>query len=230
MLFGPWPRVPRGPNERKRVKRLVPGILLACLLALPGSAFARGQGWSILAAETLGNGNTAFSGQIGWPGLTLGVLHGSSERVDIGGKFSFNWGREGWVHHTAPGIKLQGWLRVELAKANNVAFALTFQPGPFFYFNDHDTDVGLALPVAFVVGIPVTSALMVNVGLDIPFHVYFGEGIGPVIPILVGGGLEYFIDSRLAVNFNLRMGPALVPDWDDSEFAMEALFGVAYRF
>ncbi|WP_194869342.1 hypothetical protein [Myxococcus sp. AB025B] len=212
------------------MKRLVPGLLLACLLALPGTALARGQGWSILAADTLGRGNTAFSGQIGWPGLTLGVLHGTSEKVDIGGKFSFNWGREGWVRHTSPGIKLQGWLRVELAKANSVSFALTFQPGPLFYFDDGDTDVGLALPVAFVVGIPVSSALMVNVGLDMPFHVYFGRSIGPVIPILVGGGLEYFIDSKLAASFNLRMGPALIPDWDESEFAMEALFGIAYRF
>ncbi|MFY2561343.1 hypothetical protein ACN469_27325 [Corallococcus terminator] len=212
------------------MKRLVPGVLLACLLALPGSALARGQGWSVLAADTLGRGNTAFSGQIGWPGLTLGVLHGTSERFDIGGKFSFNWGREGWVRDTAPGIKLQAWMRWELARTNKVSFALTFQPGPLFYFHDGDTDVGLALPVAFVVGIPVSSALMVNVGIDMPFHVYFGENIGPVIPILVGGGLEYFIDSRLAATFNLRMGPSLIPDWDESEFAMEALFGIAYRF
>jgi hypothetical protein len=213
------------------VKRLVPGFLLACFLALPGTALAqRGQGWSILAADTLGRGNTAFSGQIGWPGLTLGLLHGGSERFDIGGKFTFNWGREGWVRFTDPGIKFQAWMRLMLAQTNNVSLALTFQPGPLFYFDNGDTDVGLALPVGFVVGIPAGSAVMVNLGLDIPFHVYFGEGIGPVFPILVGGGLEYFVDRSLAINFNVRMGPSLIPDFDATEFTLEALMGVAYRF
>jgi hypothetical protein len=216
------------------VKRLVPGILLALFLALPGTALAqRGQGWSVLSADTLGRGNTAFSGQIGWPGLTLGVLHGGSERFDIGGKFSFNWGREGWVRYTDPGIKLQAWMRLLLAKTSNVSLALTFQPGPLFYFAEHehdDTDIGLALPVAFVVGIPAGSAVMLNLALDIPFHVYFGESIGPVFPILVGGGLEYFVDRSLAVTFNVRLGPSLIPDYDATEFTLEALFGVAYRF
>ena len=212
------------------MKRLVPGFLLACLLTLPGAALARGQGWSVLSADSLGRNNTAFSGQIGWPGLTLGVLHGASEQFDIGGKFNFNWGREGWVRDTTAGIKLQAWMRYTLARSGNVSFAVTFQPGPLFYFHDDDTDVGLALPVGFVVGIPASSALMLNVGLDIPFHVYFGENIGPVIPVLVGGGMEYFIDNRLAATFNLRMGPSLIPDFDDSEFTLEALFGIAYRF
>ncbi len=217
--------------ERYRVKRLLPGVLLACFLALPATALAqRGQGWSVLAGETLGGGNTAFHGQIGWPGISLGLLHGGSDRFDIGGKFSFNWGREGWVRYTDPGIKLQAWMRLQLVKERNFSLALTFQPGPFFYFNRHDTDVGLALPLGLVVGIPAGSAVMVNLGLDIPFHVYFGEGIGPVFPILVGGGLEYFVNRQLGVTFNVRLGPAVIPDIDDTEFTLEALFGVAYRF
>jgi hypothetical protein len=217
------------------VKRLIPGVLLACFLALPGTALAqRGQGWSMLAADTLGQGRNAFSAQMGWPGLTLGLLHGGAENFDIGGKFNFNWGREGWVRYTDPGIKLQAWMRLMLLQAGTVSLALTFQPGPFFYFDDGDTDVGLALPVGMVVGFSAGSAVMVNLGLDLPFHVYFGEGIGPVFPILVGGGLEYFIDSNFAATFNVRMGPSVIPDrdrrGDDSEFTLEALFGIAYRF
>jgi hypothetical protein len=218
------------------VKRFVPGFLLACLLAVPGTALAqRGQGWSVLGADSMGAGNTAFTGQIGWPGLTLGLLHGGSSNVDVGGKFSFNWGREGLVDAVDPGLKLQLWLRIMLAKTNNVSLAVTFQPGPFVYFIDRgrfddDTAFGMAIPVGLVVGIPVGSALMVNAGIDIPFHVYFGEGIGPVIPILFGGGLEYFVSNQLDVNFNLRMGPSIFPRFDDSAFTMEALAGVAYRF
>jgi hypothetical protein len=124
-------------------------------------------------------------------------------------------------------------MRLMLVQSGNVSLALTFQPGPFFYFDDgDDTDVGLSLPVGFVVGFSAGSAVIVSLGLDLPFHVYFGEGIGPVFPLLVGGGLEYFISSSLAATFNVRMGPSIIPDrrGDDSEFTLEALFGIAYRF
>lgn len=52
--------------------------------------------------------------------------------------------------------------------------------------------------------------------MDLSFHVYFGEDIGPVFPLL-GGGLEYF---------------SIIPGrrGDDGAFTLEALFGVAYRF
>nr|WP_242588365.1 hypothetical protein [Corallococcus macrosporus] len=191
---------------------------------------ARGQGWSLLAADTVGSGRNMFSAQIGFPGLSLGLLHGGSDNVDIGGKFSFNWGREGLVDASDAGIKLQGWLRVMIAQTDKVSLGITFQPGPFVYFPRGNTLFGMALPVAFVVGIPVGSALMVNAGIDVPFNVYIGEGIGPVIPILFGGGLEYFVNNNLNVNFNLRLGPSIVPRFDDSYFTMEALAGVAYRF
>ncbi|RKH38785.1 hypothetical protein D7X12_25360 [Corallococcus sicarius] len=222
--------------ERNSVKRFIPGFLLAVLLAVPGTALAqRGQGWSVLAADSVGAGRNVFTGQIGFPGLTLGLLHGGSDKVDVGGKFTFNWGREGLVDATDEGLKLQLWLRIMLAKTSNVSFALTFQPGPFVYFIDQgrfddNTAFGMALPIGFVVGIPVGSALMLNAGIDIPFNVYFGEGIGPVIPILFGGGLEYFVTNQFNVNFNLRLGPSIFPRFDDSAFTMEALAGVAYRF
>jgi hypothetical protein len=213
------------------VKRFIPGFLLAVLLAVPGSALARGgQGWSLLAADTLGTGRNMFSAQIGFPGLTLGLLHGGSDTVDVGGKFSFNWGREGLVDASDEGLKLQGWLRVMVAQTPKVSFAITFQPGPFVYFAPGNTIFGMALPVGFVAGIPVGSALMINAGVDIPFNVYIGEGIGPVIPILFGGGLEYFVTNNFNVNFNLRLGPSIVPRFDDSYFTLEALAGIAYRF
>ncbi|MDY7228533.1 hypothetical protein [Hyalangium rubrum] len=224
------------------MKRLLPGLILCCVLAAPsafaqeeGVSYGRGQGWSVLAGDTVGANNTVFSGQLGWPGISLGLLHGANSKLDIGGKFTFNYGQEGLVEVVEPGLKLQAWVRLMLAQTSKVSLAVTFQPGPLFYFHDGDTDVGLALPVALVAGIPVGSALMLNVGLDIPFHVYFGTGGGPVFPLLVGGGMEYFLDRSLAVNFNVRMGPSIFPDSgrrgrSEAYFTLEALFGVAYRF
>jgi hypothetical protein len=215
------------------------GVLLGLLcvssaaLAQEEVSYGRGQGWSVLSGQTVGNG-TALVGQVGWPGLSLGLLHGATNKFDIGGKLSFNYGREGIVTSVVPGLKLQAWMRLMLLESSRVNLGLSFAPGPFFYFYNNYTDVGLSLPIALTVGIPVGSALMLNVGMDIPFYVIFGSGGGPVFPILLGGGLEYFVDRNLAVTFNVRMGPSIFP-YDDfryrgrARFTLEAMFGIAYR-
>ena len=50
------------------------------------------------------------------------------------------------------------------------------------------------------------------------------------LPILFGGGFEYFIDSKLALNFNLHMGPAIDTPTGLAYFDLDALFGLAMRF
>ena len=224
------------------MKRSVPSWVLMGVLLVSGAAMAqeegaaysgRGQGWSVLSGQTMGQGGTALVGQVGWPGVSLGLLHGGTSRFDIGGKLTFNYGREGIVTSVVPGLKLQAWVRLMLLQSARFNLGLTFAPGPFFYFNESDTDVGLSLPIALTVGIPVGSALMLNVGLDIPFYVIFGTGGGAVVPVLLGGGLEYFLDRNLAVNFNVRMGPSVGPylgGRGSARFTLEALLGIAYKF
>ncbi len=224
------------------MKRSVLNGFLVVVLLVSGVAVAqdvsygRGQGWSVLSGQTVGQGGTALVGQVGWPGLSLGLLHGATSKFDIGGKLSFNYGREGIVTSVVPGLKLQAWVRLMLLQGPRVNVGLHFAPGPFFYFYETGTDVGLSLPVGLTVGIPVGSAVMLNAGMDIPFYVIFGTGGGPVFPILLGGGLEYFVDRSLAVTFNVRMGPSIFPYYYDdfrrrgrARFTMEALFGIAYR-
>ncbi|MBM7114192.1 hypothetical protein [Archangium primigenium] len=216
------------------------GVVLGLLL-VSGSALAqeggyRGQGWSVLSGQTVGQGRNTLVGQLGWPGLSLGLLHGATPRFDIGGKLSFNYGYEGIVTSVVPGLKLQAWMKLALIQTSQVNVGLTFAPGPFFYFFDGFTNVGLALPVGLTLGLPVGSALMVNVGIDVPFYVTFGNGGGPAFPLLVGGGLEYFVSRELAVTFNVRMGPTLGRYYlynysvrRDARFTLDATIGVAYQ-
>lgn len=190
----------------------------------------RGQGWSVLGAQTQGKGHTALVGQLGWPGASLGVLHGVDERADLGGLFTFNYGEEGIVTRVRSGLKLQAWARLMLLQSPRVHLGLSFAPGPFIYFDPTYGDtVGLTLPLKLAVGLPVSSAVMLNLGLDMPFYTTFGPSGGPVLPVLVGGGLEYFFDRSLAATFNVRMGPTLFLYPGASRFTLDALFGVAWR-
>jgi hypothetical protein len=245
------------------VSRLVSWVVAAgLLLAAPGAlaqgsgrSYSRGQGWSVLSGETVGHDNNVLVAQAGWPGVALGLLHGASPRFDIGGRFSFVYGEQRVVQHNDPGVKMQAWLRLALLEDARVNLGLTFAPGLFFSFRPdnaltgEDTLVGMEFPVGLVLGVPVGSALMLNFGMDVPFFVTFGEFGGPVVPVMFGGGFEYFLDRQLAFTFNVRMGPS-IPAYDqilradgrgrvvdvrhfhdpDRDFALDAAFGVAYRF
>ncbi|MHB8875411.1 MAG: hypothetical protein ACYC8T_17135, partial [Myxococcaceae bacterium] len=130
-------------------------VLMAAGVAQAASG---GQGWSVLSGQTVGTNETVISGAMGWPGISATLLQGVSPKIDIGGRFTFNYGFEGIVTRVTPGLKLQGVLRVAVAETDKLNFGVNFAPGPLFYFETGQTLVGLTLPVGFVVGIPAGSA------------------------------------------------------------------------
>jgi hypothetical protein len=214
------------------------------VLALAGEAQAqstassgysgRGQGWSVLSGRTVGQGNTAFVGQVGWPGLSASLLHGGTDKFDIGGRFAFNWGVQRMVEFTEPGISLAALFRLGLLDNGRVNVGVTFEPGPFFHFDERlsGSGVGMDLPVGLQIGVPVGSALMLSGGFDLPMFVTFGDAGGLWVPVLFGGGLEYFIDRGMSVNFKLRMGPTFAPSdvfRDDAFFSLESLVGISIQ-
>ena len=231
------------------MKRMWGSILSAVLLGTGVASAqsdelrtARGQGWSTLSGDTVGSGNNVFSAQIGWPGISLSLLHGVGSNFDFGGKFSFNYGEEGIVTSTVPGVKIQAVMRLKLLQSNKLNFGIDFEPGPLFYFFGNrfcdrfgcyypgETEVGLALPIDFNFGIAVGSAFMTNFGVWVPMWVTFGPSGGLVLPVLVGGGFEYFIDSKLALSFNLHLGPAIDTYGGYAYLQLDAMFGVHLRF
>jgi hypothetical protein len=194
-----------------------------------------GQGWSTLSGKTVGQGNTVFTGQVGWPGLSASLLHGGTERFDIGGRFAFNYGVQRLVEAVDPGISMALLTRLNLLETGRFNLGVTFEPGIFFDFDEHisSTPVGMDLPIGLQLGFPVGSALMVHGGIDLPLFVTFGDFTGGLwVPVLFGGGLEYFVDRNLAVSFKMRMGPTFSPydgRGDDTFFALESLVGLSFK-
>lgn len=227
----------------RRVASCVGGLLLlmaTTALAQEGqpTGGGRGQGWSVLSGQTVGSDDLVFHAEFGVPGLGLSLLYGASDRFDIGGKLSINYLYQGIVSTVEPGVGIQALIRLNLINKPKFNLGLSIEPGPYFYFINRGrflrdslpsyTLVGFQLPVALTLGIPVGSALMINAGLDIPFHVRFGQYGGPYVPILIGGGLEYFIDRSFAVTFNTRAGPH-ISNYNNAYFHLESVFGVALK-
>ena len=189
-----------------------------------------GQGWSIYGGQTIGVGSNVISGQVGWPGVSFTYLYGAARELDFGVRLTpINYGFEGRLD-VRPGLKLQGVARLSLVDAGRFSLGLEFAPGPLVYWPTNVTQWGLAFPIKLQTGLGVGSAMMLNFGIDFPMFVTFNYRPSLYLPILAGVGLEYFIDRRFALTFNVRMGPSIQTADNTTAFAMDALIGAAYKF
>jgi len=229
--------------------------VLACA---PGHALAAGgQDWSVVTGETIGGGATSIHVQAAWPGISLSVLHGSGPGFDLGGIFTYNYNYEGDVRASFPGIKVQGYFKGTLLKNRRYNLGLWFAPGMLAYFLGQNfctpivvqtftpdvtvsgvvnsctgvggTQYGVTLPAGLVFGVTASDKVKLALNLDVPFFVTFGTYGTPTIPILFGGGVEYFLDRSTALTFTLRTGPMIFTKFG-TDFTFQALLGFAYRF
>jgi hypothetical protein len=195
-------------------------------------ASAGPTGWSTLSGKTIGAGQTAILAQLGWPGFSATLLHGVAPAMDLGGRLTFNYGEEGIVTQVVPGIRLQGVARLTFFDNGKLNFGMQFEPGPVVYFTSFQTTAGLVLPVGLRLGIPLSEAFLLSFGVEAPVFRIFGSSGGWIFPVLFGAGLEYFVAPNLAATLNARAGPSVDTRGfrPVSNLALEALFGVAYRF
>ena len=232
--------------------------LLGLLAFGPCQALAAGgQDWSVVTGRTLGSGATSIHVQAAWPGISFSILHGASPGFDLGGIVTYNYNYEGDVRASFPGIKVQGYFKGTLAKSSKYSLGLWFAPGMLAYFLGQNfctpivvqtftpdvtvggvvnacsgvggTQYGVTLPSGLVFGVTVSDKVKIALNLDVPFFVTFGDYGTPTIPILFGGGVEYFLDRSTAVTFTLRTGPMIFTKYG-TDFTFQALLGIAYRF
>jgi len=204
---------------------------LGVLLAGP----ARAEGWSVQSGQTVGSGASVFWAQVGWPGISADLAHGISPSVDIGGRFTFNYGEEGITDTGVIGLKFQFTLRAQLVHKPKFDLALRFDPGLLLYFPSSTTVVGITFPVGLEAGFPVSPVFRAMASFELPFWVTFGNVNGPAelfVPILFGGGVEYLLERDLALTARLRMGPTIgtANRTKNAFFTLYLLFGLAYRF
>jgi len=234
-------------------------VVLGVLAAAPGHTLAAGgQDWSVVTGQTVGGGATSLHVQAAWPGLSVSLMHGSSPGFDFGGVFTFNYNYEGDVRASFQGIKLQGYFKGTLLKSPRYNLGLWFAPGVLTYFLGQNfcspvilgthtvdgsfyvggnvcngvggTQLGLTFPAGLVFGVAVRDNLNIALNLDVPLFVTFGDYGSLVVPVLAGAGVEYFLEKSTALTFTVRTGPMIFTKSGGTDFAFQALLGVAYKF
>lgn len=211
------------------------GLLL--MLVVSGLAFAEevqdlnaGQPWSAIGPRTVAPGANVIEGSVGYPAISASYLRGFSPGLNLGVRFGFVYAVEGLFREPAPGFKGQVLLKWRFFDSGRISLGLTFEPGVFTHGSYlQGSRTGIALPVGFRLGIGASSALSISVLVDLPMWVEFGTFGGFNLPILTGGGAEYFITSQLAVFARARIGPTIRTQ-RPAEVTFDASLGVAYRF
>lgn len=211
-------------------------VVLGCALA--GTAHAQSnarvrssvEGLSLHSGRPLGDSNTAIFINVGWPGLSAGMLRGATAQTDLGGKVSLNYGVEGLVTEVNLGFKAQGMLHVSLLNQGPFSLGFHFEPGVMTYFIQNNTTVAATLPIRLMMGFAFSNSLVAHFSTEMPLYLTFGGGGGPVLPLLFGAGGEYFVGRSLGLTFLTRLGPSFdLRENGETELAFEALIGVVYR-
>jgi len=198
--------------------------------AASDTSTTQGQAWSALGGKTLAPGSNQLEADVGYPAISASFLRGVAPGFNVGARLGFVYGVEGMVRESGPGFKAQALLKVRLLDNGQVSIGVVFEPG-FFTYSSYlqGARVGLALPVGFRLGIAASSALAIGIHVDVPMWVEFGQFGGFNLPILTGGGVEYFITSELAVFARVRVGPT-IRTLRPAEVTFDAAVGIAWRF
>ena len=195
--------------------RTLPAAAAAFLVATAANAAddlslnprVSGTHWSIVTGETVSPSRDALSFELGWPGISLGYLHGLSDRADVGVKFDFVYGFEGTTDSRI-GFGLNVPLRLVAVRKDKLSILLHIDPGVRAYVSGGDTAFGIRIPIGVALGIQATPELRLSAGVDLPITIGITPSpVGLLIGPQFGAAAEYFVDKDLLIGLNTRFGP-----------------------
>ena len=210
------------------------GLLLASASALaqvssqfPGSTPDRD--WTATAARTVGAGANVIQAEGGWPGISVGLLHGYDDRTDIGARVAFNYSFYGTTN-TATGVDLTIPIRRRLTLSDTHGFDIGVHAAPgIALYGNNGTLFGVELPVGIVAGYRIDPRTTFTLGADMPVLLSFTNPFGLLFGPLIGVGGEYKLQDNLAATLQFRVGPEFYIEHNPStHFAFQTLIGVAY--
>lgn len=209
--------------------------IVAATLALAAFSVgseARAQQWGLHSGDTIRSGDNMLYAEVGWPDLSLGFQHGMSDKVDLGFRFSFDYGAE-YTPYTLLGMGMRVPIRIAAIKREKFSFLIHFDPGikfdsfggylggcgrfgcgGGFYYNGSGLRFGLWIPFGLEFGIHINREATISFGMEMPIYINLTNGAYGAIPILFGPGFEYHIDDHIALGINTKFGPSIFAEGD----------------
>jgi hypothetical protein len=197
------------------------GLLLALLAAAPA------ERWSLYGGETVAPGQDVFHGEIGWPSTSLGWTHGLTDTTDAGVRFDVLYAFE-TTTDSHFGLGLSVPVRGIAVRSGIVSLLVRADPGLKVY-PGNGTPWGFAMPLSGAVGFAVRPDLRLALGLEVPITLFFAPSAQIVIGTQFGFGLDWFLDPRLLVGLNARVGPVFSTESNGSRFGLVTQIGIGYR-
>jgi hypothetical protein len=186
--------------------------------------------YSLLGADTVPTGQDVASAEVGWPGISFGITHGTSPRSDIGIKFDLLYGFE-YTSTTQFGIGFRVPLRYFVYKRDKIGVLVHVDPGIKIYTTS-PAIFGFQWPVGMTIGYTASPELNVAFGVELPmFLSVAGAGAQPQFALgpLFGPAVEYHVDRQLSVGLNTRFGPMFFTNGGFSQFGFITQLLLAYR-
>jgi len=196
--------------------------LVAALLAA-----APAERWSLYGGETIAAGQDVFHAEIGWPSTTFGWTTGLTDTTDAGFRIDVLYAFE-TTTDTHFGLGLRVPVRAIAVRARRVSLLLRGDPG-FKVYPGSGTPWGFAVPLGGAIGLAVSPDFRLAIGVDVPLTLLFQPSAQLVIGTQFGIGMEWFLDPRLLVGVNTRVGPIFSTEANGSRFGLVAQIGVGYR-
>ena len=195
--------------------------------SLTGSSSSRGN-YSLLGADTVPNGVDVASGEFGFPGVSLGLTHGTSANSDIGVKFDILYALEN-TSNSEFGLGVRVPLRFAAYKRDRVGVLFHIDPGIKLYTTD-PVAFGFQWPVGVTLGYTVSPEFNVAFGFDVPM--FLKVAASPVVFVLgpmFGPAFEYHVDRELTLGLNTRFGPMIFTNGGGTEFGFVTQLFIGYR-
>ena len=189
------------------MRKTIVASMLA-LAAFTAGSEAKAAGWGLHSGDTLRAGDNMLYGEVGWPDLSLGFQHGMSSKVDLGFRFSLDYGLD-YTTWTQLGLGMRVPIRIAPVKRDKFSFLIHFDPGIKF---DAFSPLlfGIQIPFGLEFGIHFTREATLQFGMEMPIYINLTNGAYGNIPILFGPGFEYQIDDHMAVGLNTKFGPSIL--------------------
>jgi hypothetical protein len=194
--------------------------------AAPEAATA--GGFSVVTPHTVGEGGNLVEAAVGWPGVYAGYWRGILSALDVGARVGFNWAYEGQFTKVTPGLRIQAQARYLFYDNGFLSVGVTFAPGLLVYFlPGSGAHAGVIIPITGVAGFKIMEKLNACAMVEIPFWAL--GGFGAVLPIMVGGGAEYFLTDAIAIQAKVKAGPSVWFNGAGVFFTLEGVAGVAWH-